>query len=416
MWDFSIGRALGMMGKTWPFIVFRMAVYFGIAAAYVLVTGVGAGIGWGVGAVGDEDFRLSSTMWGGGLGFVLTAGVIYFLREYILYIVKAGHIAVLVELMDGRPIPDGRGQIDYATSVVKTRFAEASVLFGVDQLVKGVLRAITGLVEGVASILPIPGLQQIVGLVRAFLRIAVGLVDEVILAYAIRTRSTNPWASAHTALVLYGQNYKVMLKNAAWLTIFSYGLAFVVFLLMLAPAAALVWFVPGGWSAGRFRVRADLCLGGQGGADRALRHRLHDGGLLQGHRGADARCGMGSAPVVGVAEVQRDQGQGGRVGRAGRWPAGARRATILRCDRKKRNVQKASPLCWYERQQEVLVHKDEVKGAGKQAKGAIKDAVGGLTGNEKLQAEGKLDKAAGKVQAEGRRSQGQDARRAQALG
>ena len=44
------------------------------------------------------------------------------------------------------------------------------------------------------------------------------------------------------------------------------------------------------------------------------------------------------------------------------------------------------------------MHKDEVKGVGKQAKGAIKDAVGGLTGNEKLQAEGKADKIVGKVQ------------------
>lgn len=44
------------------------------------------------------------------------------------------------------------------------------------------------------------------------------------------------------------------------------------------------------------------------------------------------------------------------------------------------------------------MHKDEVKGVGKQVKGAVKDAVGGLTGNTKLQAEGKLDKAEGKVQ------------------
>lgn len=44
------------------------------------------------------------------------------------------------------------------------------------------------------------------------------------------------------------------------------------------------------------------------------------------------------------------------------------------------------------------MHKDQVDGAGKQVKGAIKDAVGGLTGNEKLQAEGKLDKVEGKVQ------------------
>jgi len=44
------------------------------------------------------------------------------------------------------------------------------------------------------------------------------------------------------------------------------------------------------------------------------------------------------------------------------------------------------------------MHKDEVDGIGKKIKGSVKDAVGGLTGNEKLQAEGKLDKAEGKVQ------------------
>lgn len=252
MWDFSVGRAFGLMMRTWPFIVFRMVVYFGIAVAYVLVTGVGAGIGWGVGAFGDADFQLTTSMWGGIAGFGLTAAVLYFLREYILYVVKAGHIAVLVELIDNKPIPDGRSQIEHATGVVKERFAETSVLFGVDQLVKGVLRAVTGLVQGIASILPIPGLQQFVGVIRAFLNIAVGLLDEVILAYAIRTGTNNPWDSAKTALVLYGQNYKPMLKNAAWLTIITYGLAFLVFLIMLAPAAALVWLLPGAWSAGGF--------------------------------------------------------------------------------------------------------------------------------------------------------------------
>lgn len=252
MWDFSIARSLGLMGKTMPFIALRVVVYFGIAAAYVIVTGAGAGVGWGVGAFGDDEFRATSIFWGGTAGFGLTAGVLYFLREYILYIVKAGHIAVLVELLDGRQMPEGKSQISYATSVVKDRFGEASVLFAIDQLVKGVLGAITGLIQGIASFLPIPGVQQLTGILRAFLNIAVGFVDEVILAHAIRTGSTNPWQSARTALVLYGQNYKPMLKNAAWLTLIVYGLSFLVFMVMLGPAAALVWFVPGAWSAGGF--------------------------------------------------------------------------------------------------------------------------------------------------------------------
>ena len=39
--------------------------------------------------------------------------------------------------------------------------------------------------------------------------------------------------------------------------------------------------------------------------------------------------------------------------------------------------------------------KEHIKGAAQKATGAVKDAIGSVTGNEKLQAEGKADKAAG---------------------
>ena len=42
--------------------------------------------------------------------------------------------------------------------------------------------------------------------------------------------------------------------------------------------------------------------------------------------------------------------------------------------------------------------KDRIEGTAKQAKGAIKDVAGKVTGDTKLQAEGKADKAEGKVQ------------------
>src|SRR5690606_19074022 len=250
MWDFSVGRALSLMFQTLPFVLLRMAVYFGAALAYVLVTGAGAGIGWGIGGFGDRGFQAGATLWGGVVGFSHVGAVMYLAREYVLYIVKAGHIAVLVKLLDGEQMPEGRSQIAYAREEVTKRFAQASVLFGVDQLVKGVLRAITGLVRGIMSILPIPGAKQFVSIIHAFLRIAVGFIDEVILAYAIRTNSDNAWASAQTGLVLYAQNYKPMLKNAAWLALIVYGLSFVVFLVMLAPAALAVYLIPGAWSAG----------------------------------------------------------------------------------------------------------------------------------------------------------------------
>ncbi|WP_306142025.1 hypothetical protein [Roseibium sp. MMSF_3412] len=250
MWDFDFSRAVGLMARTFPYLIFRVIVYGGIAVAYVVVTGFGAGVGYGLGWFGGPDSQAGFAFWGGLIGFGLTATVIYFLREYLLYTVKAGHIAVLVELMDGKDLPDGQGQVAYGASVVKERFVQSSALFGLDQLVKGVIRAISGFVEGIASVLPIPGLNGLVSLFRAFMKVAVGFVDEVILAHAIRTRSDNAWASAREALVLYGQNYQAMLKNAAFIALFTYIIAILVFLFMLAPAAGLVYLMPGSWSAG----------------------------------------------------------------------------------------------------------------------------------------------------------------------
>ncbi len=249
MWDFRIGTALGLMAKTLPFILFRLAVYFGVALAYVLMTGVGAGVGWGIGGFGDEGFRAASTFWGGVAGFGIVGVIMYVLREYLLYMVKAGHIAVLVELLEGQSLPQGRSQIQHATASVKERFGQASALFAVDQLIKGVLKTLTGLVRGVFRLLPIPGAQQFLRVVQMFLRIAVGFIDEVILAYSFRTRAENPWGASREGLVLYGQNLKPMFKNAAWLALIVYGLSFLIFLVLLAPAAAVAYLIPGGWSA-----------------------------------------------------------------------------------------------------------------------------------------------------------------------
>lgn len=250
MWDFSVSKAVGLMFKTMPFIILRVLVYFGIAVGFVLCTGVGAGVGWGIGAFGEDDFQATATGYGGLFGFAGASTVLFFLREYILYIVKAGHIAVMVEIMDGNEIPQGRPQIAHASKIVKERFVEANVLFAMDRLIAGVIRMITGMLDGLASLIPIPALKNIVGIIKAFLKIALGFLDEIILAYAIRKKSDNPWESSQEALVYYAQNSKHILKNAAYLALIVYVLSFVIFLIMLAPAALAIYLIPGAWSAG----------------------------------------------------------------------------------------------------------------------------------------------------------------------
>jgi len=241
--DFKLGEVLGLMAKTMPFLVFRFLIYFAITLTYILITGVGAGIGWGVGRIATED-PAGFSLWGGIIGFGIVSAVAYFLREYLLYMVKAGHIAVLVELMEGRELPQGRGQIDHAQKIVRERFAESSVLFGVDQIIKAVLKAFNRVFFSIANFIPIPGLQAIAGFLNTVVTLSLTYLDEVILAYNMKTRSDNPWASSRTTLVLYAQNYKAFLKNAFFLAFVIWGLTFLVFLIILGPVLAIVSFIP----------------------------------------------------------------------------------------------------------------------------------------------------------------------------
>lgn len=264
MWDFSFTKSVGMILRTLPFIVLRLVVYVGIAIAYIFAVGIGGFVGFGVGHLwSSPDAPMGGAFWGGLIGFGLTSAILYLAREYLLYLVKAAHIAVLVEIMDGRPVPAGQTQIGYGVDFVKTHFAESSILFGVDQVIKAVLHVIFRTINFFAMLLPIPAFQNLLRLAEAIVRVSLTYVDEVILAYLIRTRTTNPWQTAEDGLILYAQNYKHFLKNAVWLSFFMWGVTILIFVFLLGPVGALAWMFPGrvaGWWAFAFALILALAL------------------------------------------------------------------------------------------------------------------------------------------------------------
>jgi len=241
MLDFRTGQIFGLLLRTLPFLALRVAVYVGITLAYVLAVGVGGGIGLLFGKVGGNGGGGAGI--GGLIGFAIVSGILYWARQYLLYLVKAGHVAVLVELLDGRQIPGGKSQIDYATNIVKQHFATSSILFGLHQLIRGILRVFNRLTVSIASWLPIPGLDLLVKLVDAVINTSLTHFDLVILAQILRRKAgndENPWAIARDGTVLYAQNYKGVLKNAAFLTFLIWGLTLLIFALVAAPIAALI--------------------------------------------------------------------------------------------------------------------------------------------------------------------------------
>lgn len=238
MLDFSTGQILGLLMRTLPFVLLRLLVYIGITIAYIVAIAVGSGIGMLFGRIGGSGG--SGTAIGGLIGFAVVSGLLYWAREYLLYMVKAGHVAVLIELIDGKAVPGGKGQIDYALGIVKQHFATSSMLFGLNQLVRGILRAFNSLTLSIASWLPIPGLDALVKLVDKIISTGLSHLDQVILAQILRSPSANPWATARDSVVLYAQNYKGVLKNAAFLTFIIWGLTLLILLVVAAPVAALI--------------------------------------------------------------------------------------------------------------------------------------------------------------------------------
>lgn len=251
MWDFSILRAVGLVLRTWPFTVLRLMVFLGLTAAYVGATSAGAGIGWGIGHVGSTDFKAAATFWGGLAGFGAVSFWLWTLREYLTWMIVAGHVAALTIAFEGRPLPSGREQIAFAIAAVKARFAEVHALFVLDQLVKGAVGAVTRTFEGLAAFAGAPGLDGLVRLASAVLRMSTTFLDELVLARALIRRSDDAWGNARDSIVLYAQNAGPVLKNAVWLTVFRFVGTVVLFVVLLAPAGALVWFAPGaatGWT------------------------------------------------------------------------------------------------------------------------------------------------------------------------
>jgi hypothetical protein len=247
MVDFRTAQIFGLLLRTLPFLALRIVVYIGITLAYVLAVGVGGGMGFLFGKIGGNSEGGAGI--GALVGFAIVSGALYWAREYLLYLVKAGHIAVLVELLDGRPIPGGKSQIDFGSEIVKKHFATSSLLFGLHQLIRGILRVFNRLTVSIASWLPIPGLDVLVKLADAVINTGLSSLDQVILAQILRKQTLNPWAVARDSVVLYAQNYKDVLRNAVFLTLVIWGLTLLIWILVGIPIAALVglFHVHGFW-------------------------------------------------------------------------------------------------------------------------------------------------------------------------
>lgn len=84
MWDFSIGTTIGLVVRTWPFVLLRLVVYCAIAAGFVIGIALGTGVGWAIGLGFGGDGEITGALIGGIVGFGLVCGVLWWVRQYLI--------------------------------------------------------------------------------------------------------------------------------------------------------------------------------------------------------------------------------------------------------------------------------------------------------------------------------------------
>ena len=220
------GEAWGILMKTLPYVLIRMAIYglIGIGAAIYL------GVLWLIakifGGAGVIVFLI-------GLGGLY--GLLKLVQRYVLYMINAGHTAVITELIQKGSLPAHTNQLEYGKQIVTALFKEISVLFVVDQLVAGTINAFNQTVVRIADMIPIPGVESLAKFAGLIVNYAVTYVDEAILSFNLARKEKNIWESAKRGVILYAQNWKPILTNAVWLAVISSVGLVVLVVIMLIP-------------------------------------------------------------------------------------------------------------------------------------------------------------------------------------
>ena len=241
-------KATGIYIKTMPFVLVRMGIGLFLGIASIAYFGV---IGWLAYTFVDAG---TVSGWVAIVGlliaFVLFVKAWRLFVRYALYLVKAGHIAVIAHIVQTGATPSN--QLSYGTGQVKEHFTEASALFAVDMVVKSVIKQFNRRVLSVSNLVSfVPNLKQLIEFVGRAVAIAASYIDEAIIAYMFLSEEENRWRAASDGLVLYAKSWKPVLMSTMLIVVGLYGATIALFLAFTPLAGILSGFSTGfelaGW-------------------------------------------------------------------------------------------------------------------------------------------------------------------------
>jgi hypothetical protein len=113
-------------------------------------------------------------------------------------------------------------------------------------LIDGIVKAFNNSLNWVASLVPVPGLQSIMGVVNAILKASTTYIDETIFSYNLARGDENLFRSSKDGLIYYAQNAKEILKTGLWAVGLDKLLTAIVWVIFLVPVFAITYLLGGG--------------------------------------------------------------------------------------------------------------------------------------------------------------------------
>jgi hypothetical protein len=239
--DHGLGTAIGLLLKSLPYAL----AHCGILLAYALGCIIWLVITFGGAAwLGTHIAQAFGVVW-----FILCiVGIGWFwgaVLRYLLHLLACGHVAVLTDLITRGQVGNGtEPQLAYGKRIVIERFGQVNALYGLNMLVRGILAAFHRTLDWIAEMLPIPGLESLSNLINIVMRAATRYLDKVILSYNLARNDQDPWRGAREGIVYYCQNARPILETSIWIVIQERVLSFLLWLVLLAPAAAITVLLP----------------------------------------------------------------------------------------------------------------------------------------------------------------------------
>ncbi len=228
-------EALGLLAATIPMLLTRLAVYAVFFFIALMWFGFWGGLGLFLGAVLESGMGVL-------ICFIIAIGFGWpmwrLARRYVLYMVKAPHVAAMTEVMLGRDVPKGPGQFAYGKKIIETYFKDVTVLWLVHEAVDAAVRSLSRRISRLTRWLP-QSMQKLRQIILTIIRRAASYVDDAILSYAIAQRNPNAYDGAVQGLILYAQNTKAIVITAA--KIYVIGKVFNLLLLVMFMVPGLLF-------------------------------------------------------------------------------------------------------------------------------------------------------------------------------